>query len=79
MEKLSETSFKLKMTPAYCGDDIPLISIDGVPRTDSDQQSSFNVSDIGATVTVARTKAATPPLTGTFDITFENKTIKGIL
>ena len=78
-EKLSETSFRLKMTPAYCGDGIPLISIAGVPRTDDDQQSSFNFSDIGATVTVERTKAAIRPLTGTFDITFENTTITGIL
>ena len=74
---LSENSFKLSMTPAYCGSGIPLISIDGVPRVDGDQQSTFNISDIGASITVERTKAASPPLTGTFDITFDNKTIEG--
>ena len=79
VDKLSETSFKLKMKPAYCGNDIPLISVEGVPRTDGDEQSSFNFTDIGATITVTRNKAASPPLTGTFDITFENKTIKGII
>lgn len=75
---LSETSFQLTMTPGNCGHDIPLVSVEGVPRTDEDQQSSFNFTDIGATVSVTRNKAASPPVNGTFDITFRNKTIKGM-
>ena len=78
VKKSSENSFKFEMTPAYCGKDIPLISIEGVPRTDGDQQSRFNFTEIDATIMVTRDKAASPPLTGTFDITFGNKTIRGI-
>ena len=76
-KKLSETSFQLKLTPANCGNGIPLVFVEGVPRTDGDQQSSFNFTDIGATVSVTRNSAASPPVNGTFDITFRNKTIKG--
>lgn len=77
-EKLSENSLRIKMTPANCGHGIPLISVEGVPRTDGDQQSSFHFLKINATISVTRTKAASPPLTGTFDLTHTNRTIRGM-
>ena len=77
VSRLSENSLKLKMAPANCGYNIPLVSVEGVPRRDDDGESTFNFTAIDATITVKRDKAASPPLRGTFDITFENKTIKG--
>ena len=45
---------------------------------DGDQESSFNFTAIGATVSVTRNRAASPRVNGTFDITFGDKTIRGM-
>ena len=57
--------YDITMVPHECGSNFPLFDrISGQIRS-------------GGSVSVTRTQAASPPITGTFSITFKNKTKMG--
>lgn len=66
------------MTPAKCAFNIPLIDIFGAQGSRGKEKKSFHFTEFKSAITVTRNVAASPPIKGTFDISYKNKTIRGI-
>lgn len=79
VEKSSSTEWTIVMTPAKCGDNIPLIDIAGAQRTDVEEERNFHFNEFHSAIKVKRKQAASPPITGTFDLLHQNRTIRGIV
>ena len=67
------------MSPNSCEVDIPLVSIVGGQETegDVDGEKTVNLPNTDTTFTVTREQAATPAITGVFDLNFQGATING--
>ncbi|XP_028395269.1 fibrocystin-L-like [Dendronephthya gigantea] len=76
--KTSSKEFTVSMSPAKCGDGIPLLEVVGAQRKGDKDDASFNFTEFGSSIEIKREKAASPPLTGVFDISHQNTTVKDI-
>lgn len=61
------------------GHNIPLIEVYGAQKSGGSEKKLSRFPEFNSNVTITRDLAASPPLTGTFDITFWNKIIRGIV
>ena len=75
--KTSSKEFTINMSPAKCGDNLPLFGIVGAQSSDGVEERRFNFTEFASDVTIRRKQAAHPPLTGVFDLSHLNKTVKG--
>lgn len=75
--KTSSKEFTVTMSPAKCGDNLPLLSVVGAQNKGDKDDASFNFTEFGSSVRIKREKAASPPLTGIFDISQLNTSVKG--
>jgi hypothetical protein len=67
------------MSPANCGFGLPLIAVDAAlsnGKNDSNN-ATYNINGLQSHVHVERTQRATPPITGTFAVTYQGKTVQG--
>ncbi|XP_048575327.1 fibrocystin-L-like isoform X2 [Nematostella vectensis] len=81
VEQVADKVFKTFLTPAKCGTNIPLIGIqNGVTQSSTSNQKVIQLSGglASSYVTVERTAPASPPITGTFNITCSGKTSIGL-
>ena len=67
----------ITMSPAKCGNNIPLFDIIGAQSTGNLEEKNYYFKEFNSTVTIKREQAASSPVTGTFDILYQNKVIKG--
>lgn len=75
--KVSSSEVTIKMSPAKCGDHIPLLDIVGARKTHGVDETSFHFTEFNSAITVTRKRAASPPITGTYDILYQNKKLQG--
>ncbi len=75
--KASSKEFTVSMSPARCGDNLPLFTVLGVQSSGSKDDMSFNFTEFSSDIRIRRKKAASPPLTGMFDISQLNETVQG--
>ena len=75
----SSNVITVSMLPSKCGDNIPLFDVIGAQSTGNKQERNYYFTEFHSAVTVKRELAASPPVTGTFDILYQNKAIQGTL
>ena len=75
--KKSSSEFTINMSPARCGDNLPLFTVLGAQGNGSKDDKSFNFPEFVSDVRIQREQAASPPLTGVFDLSQLDKTVKG--
>ena len=77
VSKKSSTEFTINMSPARCGDNLPLFNVLGAQASGSKDEKIFNFTEFVSGITIRRDQAANPPLTGVFDLSQLDKTVKG--
>ena len=75
--KKSSSEFTINMSPARCGDNLPLFTVLGAQGNGSKDDKSFNFQEFVSDIRIQRDQAASPPLTGVFDLSQLDKTVKG--
>ena len=76
------SAWVINLTPAYCGTELPLISIaDYIPLSSSENSITYGNenSKLDTRISVQRLFAATEPIRGTMDMTYRDLTVKGKL
>ncbi|XP_036949440.1 PKHD1 like 1, tandem duplicate 1 isoform X2 [Acanthopagrus latus] len=73
----SQIRYEIKATPTDCAFGFPLLEV-GFLQMSNSSEDMAEYRDGGAIATVARPHRATPPLTGTFDVEFENSRAEGL-
>ena len=77
IQKTDQHNWTLAMTVTSCGNNIPLINIvGGEPSNENADNKMYHLNN--ANFLVSRNLAASPPITGTFDLSFLNNTINGM-
>ena len=79
VEKPSPNKWTIAMHAGKSGHNLPLIEVYGAQKSGGSEKKMFRFPEFNSNITITRDLAASPPLTGTFDITFQNKTIRGIV
>ena len=78
VSQVSTRNFSICMTPVKCGTGIPLIEVDGsTVESQTSSSATYKINGVESRVKVERTQSATPPTTGTFDVTYKGKSVKG--
>ena len=77
VNKQSASEFTITMSPVNCGDNLPLFAIAGAQASGSQDDRNFNFTEFTSEIRIQRKKAASPPLTGMFDLSHLNKTVHG--
>ena len=75
--KTSSKEFSVSMSPAECGDNLPLFAVVGAQSSGSKDDMNFNFTEFSSDIRIQREQAASPPLTGAFDLSQLNETVKG--
>ena len=75
--KSSSKKFTVSMSPAKCGDNLPLFAVVGAEQSGNQDDMSFNFTEFSSEIRIEREQAASPPLTGMFDLSQLNKTVSG--
>ncbi|XP_072177767.1 fibrocystin-L-like [Diadema setosum] len=73
--------FRISMQGANCGHSFPLLAIEGADvESQTNESTTYRDGDwaAGASVVVERESYATPPMQGTFDLSFGDRTSKDI-
>ncbi|KAK3740701.1 hypothetical protein QZH41_019065 [Actinostola sp. cb2023] len=79
VSQVSARNFSICMTPAKCGTGIPLMAVDGsTVESQTSSSATYKINGVESRVKVERTQSATPPTTGTFDVTYKGKSVKAI-
>lgn len=80
VEQLEPGRFSVCMLAAGCGFDLPLIAVDTAMLSNSSRDpnnATYKVPGMKSSIHVQRVQNATPPITGTFDVTYKGKTVEG--
>lgn len=80
VKKIGSAVWAISMMPAHCGTNIDMINIvDAVQTDNNDDFITYRPVNQTSTVTVTRDQKATPPIGGTFELTFEGRTLSGTI
>ncbi|NP_001305057.1 PKHD1 like 1, tandem duplicate 1 isoform X1 [Danio rerio] len=74
----SQISYEITATPYNCGNGVPLIEIGFLQKMASSTGDLLIQSQGDATATIIRPQKASPPLTGTFDVEFNGRSVEGL-
>ena len=79
VEKNSDTNWTICLLPANCGSPLPLLAVtDAIRVGNGDADSATYTKDgLNSSVQVEREQEASPPIEGTFDITYHGIAITG--
>lgn len=81
VEKKSETEWEISLSPADCGFNLPTIQFnetEEVGNNNNNNSITFRGQGLKSSINVTRIQFATPPISGSFVLSYQNKVSKGM-